>query len=153
MRTKRMTLQQLHLRIIPPRRKEFPKQKQMRLIFRPPQSHEDGNRKLSQGSRPHPRKRSMGSIKRRSYKLNKRDVDSDGVARSDSMRSRRKVSAVSEVSDPHDVSGDESPGVLSTEDLTEFNHGMILLPCPSPCSSDKFFHYESGLNKTVVHIL
>ena len=46
------------------------------------------------------------------------------VKRSDSVRSRRKVSAVSERSDTsdhldHDVSGEESPGVLSNDELPD----------------------------------
>ena len=46
------------------------------------------------------------------------------MKRSDSIQSRRKVSGVSERSDTsdyqeHDVSGEESPGVLSNEDIAE----------------------------------
>ncbi|XP_071534011.1 protein unc-80 homolog isoform X8 [Panulirus ornatus] len=66
------------------------------------------------------------SFKRRSFKLSRRskDPDSDSIKRSDSVRSRRKVSAVSERSDTsehleQEVSGEESPGVLSNEDLPE----------------------------------
>ncbi|XP_069159541.1 protein unc-80 homolog isoform X1 [Procambarus clarkii] len=66
------------------------------------------------------------SFKRRSFKLSRRskDPDSDSIKRSDSVRSRRKVSAVSERSDTsehleQEVSGEESPGVLSNEELPE----------------------------------
>ncbi|XP_042207937.1 protein unc-80 homolog isoform X3 [Homarus americanus] len=66
------------------------------------------------------------SFKRRSFKLSRRskEPDSDSIKRSDSVRSRRKVSAVSERSDTselleQEVSGEESPGVLSNEDLPE----------------------------------
>ena len=46
------------------------------------------------------------------------------MKRSDSVRSRRKVSAVSERSDTsdildHDVSGEESPGVLSNDEVPD----------------------------------
>ncbi|XP_063871430.1 protein unc-80 homolog isoform X10 [Scylla paramamosain] len=66
------------------------------------------------------------SFKRRSFKLNRRskEADSDSIKRSDSIRSRRKVSAVSERSDTsehleQEVSGEESPGVMSNEDLPD----------------------------------
>ncbi|XP_050693714.1 protein unc-80 homolog isoform X3 [Eriocheir sinensis] len=91
---------------------------------------EDERRRTVQSSRSHHlfKKGSShnSSFKRRSFKLNRRskESDSESIKRSDSVRSRRKVSAVSERSDTsehleQEVSGEESPGVMSNEDLPD----------------------------------
>ncbi|KAK4295652.1 hypothetical protein Pmani_031795 [Petrolisthes manimaculis] len=91
---------------------------------------EDDRRRAVQSSRSHHLFKKSGShnssFKRRSFKLS-RQPDSDSIKRSDSVRSRRKVSAVSERSDTsehleqelYQVSGEESPGVMSNEDLPD----------------------------------
>ncbi|XP_066978451.1 protein unc-80 homolog isoform X1 [Macrobrachium rosenbergii] len=89
---------------------------------------DEERRRNLQASRSHFLKKGSGqnSFKRRSYKLRRstKDPDSDSIKRSDSVRSRRKVSSVSERSDTSEhlepeVSGEESPGVLSNEDLPD----------------------------------
>ncbi|XP_042889771.1 protein unc-80 homolog isoform X4 [Penaeus japonicus] len=93
------------------------------------QYYDDERRRAAQACRSHFQKKSGGhnsSFKRRSYKLHRRtkDPDSESMKRSDSVKSRRKVSAFSERSDTsehleQEVSGEESPGVLSNEDLPD----------------------------------
>lgn len=72
-----------------------------------------------------------GSFKRRSLKLRRShrestrrggdQSDAESIKRSDSMRSKRKVSSISDRSDisdvhmDHDISGEESPGILSDD--------------------------------------
>nr|XP_027221615.1 protein unc-80 homolog [Penaeus vannamei] len=93
------------------------------------QYYDDERRRAAQACRSHFQKKSgshNSSFKRRSYKLHRRpkDPDSESMKRSDSVKSRRKVSAFSERSDTsehleQEVSGEESPGVLSNEDLPD----------------------------------
>ncbi|XP_045030143.1 protein unc-80 homolog isoform X4 [Daphnia magna] len=95
---------------------------------------EKRNRRLAQG-RPYLLRRSTmsntGSFKRRSLKLRRShrestrrggdQSDAESIKRSDSMRSKRKVSSISDRSDisdvhmDHDISGEESPGILSDD--------------------------------------
>jgi len=71
-----------------------------------------------------------GSFKRRSLKLRRShresrrggdQSDAESIKRSDSIRSKRKVSSISDRSDisdvpmDHDISGEESPGILSDD--------------------------------------
>ncbi|GAB6032279.1 hypothetical protein CHUAL_010920 [Chamberlinius hualienensis] len=76
---------------------------------------------------------SNASFKRRSFRLKKtsarkdrEDVSDDGTGckRSDSIKSKRKVSAISDRSDTsehaeHDISGEDSPGILSDEQVPD----------------------------------
>ena len=94
---------------------------------------EKRNRRLAQG-RPYLLRRSTmsntGSFKRRSLKLRRShresrrggdQSDAESIKRSDSIRSKRKVSSISDRSDisdvpmDHDISGEESPGILSDD--------------------------------------
>ncbi|CAN7996167.1 unnamed protein product, partial [Ixodes pacificus] len=105
-------------------------------------SHVAAGRRIAQG-RPHLLRRAGGScaghnssFKRCSLKLKKpgdrksrarsstfaEDDEEGGLRRTESIKSRRKVSAVSDRSDTSeraDVSGEESPGVLSDEPAPE----------------------------------